>query len=168
MKCALVIAYLANVILSIVGLLVLPEPVASHFGEDGLPNEWMKPTINFWVMFLVYSLIFILFIGIPSLLRKIPKRLLSLPNKDYWLLEENWAEFNMRLRRRFHQYGFATLMFFFCEAAMVLDANLADPIRLQMEPFWVTFSAFMLYTVLWVSQVFRALALPHEAPAAEL
>lgn len=168
MKVALVLAYMANVILGVVGLLILPDQVASRFGAGGVPNDWMSPATNFFIMFGLYTFILALFLGMPWLMWKLPAKLINLPDKDYWLRDENWLSFKVSFSRSCMQYGFAALMFFFCIGVLALDANLSDPLRLGMVPFWVAFWAFMGYTALWVALLMRSLALPHQAAASEL
>ena len=66
----------------------LPERVATHFGVDGQPNDWMSRTDS-------TMLLAGLQIGVPSFLlvmntisSRFPESMLNIPNKDYWLSPE--------------------------------------------------------------------------------
>ena len=79
-----------------------------------------------------------------------------------------FAEFNRQITLRFHQYGLATLVFFLGVGGLLLEANLGEQIQLRMGLFWLCVGAFLIYTVVWVVQLFGTFGLPHEAPASEL
>ena len=152
----------------IICLFLLPERVASHFGARGEPNDWMESSTNFALMFLLSTVIFIMFAAMPRFMKRIPKCLINLPNKEFWLREENLTEFERRVSNRFYQYGSVLLVFFLCLSLLAFFANYANPIRLRADLFWILFTLFIAYTVTWVAQFFRALALPHHTAAPQL
>ncbi|MBI3737107.1 DUF1648 domain-containing protein [Candidatus Sumerlaeota bacterium] len=62
----------------------LPEQFASHFDLQGRPNGW-SGKVQFFALWAIVMLIANLPpLVISPMLRKIPRRLINLPNKDYW------------------------------------------------------------------------------------
>ncbi|NQY33169.1 MAG: hypothetical protein HRT56_08365 [Coraliomargarita sp.] len=168
MQFSLVAVYLANVLLGLLSLSILPERVVSHFSAAGVPKSWTDSSANFVLMLALHSATFLLFFGLPRIVKEIPRDLLSIPNKDYWMRGARFAEFNRQITLRFHQYGLATLVFFLGVGGLLLEANLGEQIQLRMGLFWLFVGAFLIYTVVWVVQLFGTFGLPHEAPASEL
>ena len=90
----------------------------------------------------------------------VPEKWLSLPNKHYWLKQENRAELEVRFGGLMHEFGFSLFLFLFVVGLLTLDANLSDPVRLNEPLFLVFFIAFMLYVPYWLVKVFRRLRIP--------
>ncbi len=89
---------------------LLPERVASHFGPTGQPDAWTTK-----VSFLSFDCIVVgglaaLFSVIGLLMEKIPPALMNLPNRDYWLAEENRKETILFLSSSFFWFASATMM----------------------------------------------------------
>lgn len=71
---------------------LLPEKMATHFGANGQPNGWMSKDefALFYIGFLLaVSGIFLLF---GAFIKKLPGRMLNIPNKSYWLAPERAEE----------------------------------------------------------------------------
>ena len=62
---------------------LLPDVVASHFDKHGLANGLQTKQMTDLFAFLVF--------GIPTIIAVMPRRLINLPNKEYWLSPEQWA-----------------------------------------------------------------------------
>ncbi|MBX3417048.1 MAG: DUF1648 domain-containing protein [Pirellulaceae bacterium] len=86
-------ALLISGILVGLGLLVwywpqLPENIATHFDEHGLPNGLLsKPTAVMLSAGLV-TLLPLFFVGISVVIRWMPTSTINLPNREYWLAPE--------------------------------------------------------------------------------
>lgn len=67
---------------------LLPEKLATHFGDGGVPNGWM-PRDTF-AGFYAGMLLFMtsVFLLARWLVQKLPDRLINIPNKAYWLAPE--------------------------------------------------------------------------------
>ena len=90
---------------------LLPDRVPSHFGTAGLPDSWtMKSTFIGYYLLIVAGLAAI-FSLIGRFMYKIPKALMSLPNREYWLSEE---------RREKTLDLLTTYFFVFASATMIL------------------------------------------------
>jgi len=70
---------------------LLPDVVASHFDKHGLANG-LQTKQTFGEVFLGMTDLFaFLVFGIPTIIAVMPRRLINLPNKEYWLSPEQWA-----------------------------------------------------------------------------
>ncbi len=144
-----ILVFLANVVLTVVSLVVLPPKVAINFGFDGIPGSWASKNVNAVTFFAMKFPLFILFLLVPYLVMKTPPNLVNLPNKDYWLKEENKPKTKAKLSSIMWGFGIAIFAFFFFVELLVFDANIAEPVRLNMKLSWPVFIVFMLYTVYW-------------------
>jgi hypothetical protein len=126
----------------VVSLLVLPPEVAIHFGKGGMPDSWASKEFNA-----------LMFLGIDP-------KWLSLPNKSYWLKEENRAMVQKKLAPLMTEFGIAFFTFLFFVGLLTLEANLADPVRLHESIFFPIFIAFMLYTGYWCVTLVRVFRIP--------
>lgn len=89
-------------LLSLIGAVVhaawwypsLPELVPSHFDANGIPNpNSMMSRSSFVIMFLgLQFFMTFMMAGIAIGLRYLPKELLNIPNKEYWLADERVEE----------------------------------------------------------------------------
>jgi len=162
MRKLLIIIFLANIILIIVSLIILPSEVAIHFGRGGIPNSWASKEFNALVLFAIELPLFVLFFFAPYLTLKIPSKLISLPNKNYWLREENRPKAGEKLSSLISEFGFALFAFMFCIALLTIEANLANPVRLNESIFFPIFIAFMIYTVYWCVKIILSFKAPKE------
>lgn len=63
----------------------LPERVATHFGVDGQPNDWMSRT-SAALMICGFQIGIPLFlIAVTSLASRLPNSMVNIPHRQYWL-----------------------------------------------------------------------------------
>ncbi len=149
MKKILALTFLANVILAVLMLFTLPSRVAIHFVAGGMPDSWTDREAFVLLILAIELPLFILFLLAPSLNLKVSPRWTNIPNKDYWLKEENRPELKKKLAVLMAEFGCAFFLLFFVLEILTLDANLADPVRLKEGYFFPVFIAFMAYAVYW-------------------
>ena len=160
MRTVLIIIFLANVILMVVSLLVLPSEVAVHFGWNGIPDSWASKEFNALMFLGIDLLLFIVIIAAPSLSLGLSPKWFSLPNKNYWLQEENRVVAQKKLAPLMTEFGIALFTFLFFVGLLTLVANLAGPVRLNESIFFPIFIAFMLYTGYWCVKLVRVFRIP--------
>ena len=160
MRKLLILIFLANVILTLVSLLILPPEVAVHFGRNGIPDSWASKEFNALMFLVIDVLLVIVFLAGPSLSLGLSPKWVSLPNKSYWLKEENRDMIQKKLTPLMMEFGSACLTFLLLVKLLTLEANLADPVRLNESIFFPIFIAFMLYTGYWCVALVRAFRIP--------
>ena len=160
MRKLLICFFLANVILTLISLLILPSEVAIHFGRNGIPDSWAPKETNAIIFLVIQLPLFILFYSASILPLKIPSKLLSLPNKNYWLKEENISRIKPQLVSLMLEFGCALFTFLLGTGLLTLEANLSDPVRLNEAIFFPLFIAFMIFTGYWCVKFTMAFKIP--------
>lgn len=89
------IAILLVVVLTAFGLCLhawywtqLPDRIATHFGIDGNPNDWMSKTNATLLLCSLQVGLPLIFLFIGSTLPKLPSSVINIPNREYWLQPE--------------------------------------------------------------------------------
>ena len=162
MRTIFFVVFAANVLLILVSLVILPDRVAIHFGRGGCPDSWASKEINALVFLVLETPMFLLLWFGPSLPLGVPKRFVSLPNKEYWLREENLPAFKQKLEHLMAQFGAAFFLFFFFTGLLTVQANLSVPVRLNEKAFVPVVVMFLGYTVVWTIGLFRSFRVPKE------
>ncbi len=166
MRAGFILVFIANVVLSLVSLILLPSHVAIHFGPGGMANNWAPSYINtlFFIgtnMFLFFSLYVT-----PRLVFMFPAKWINLPNKGYWLRLENKAHTVARFSSLMWKFGIALFLFLFVVELLAIEANLSQLVRLNEKLFFSALILFLLYTVYWCIKLFRSFRLPREMESA--
>ena len=73
----------------------LPETMASHFGAGGRPNDYMSKVPFFWFLAVSAGGSIALVFAAAGMLKRLPTRWISIPNRDYWLATEERRELAM-------------------------------------------------------------------------
>jgi len=162
MRTLFFVVFAANVLLMLVSLVILPDQVAIHFGRGGCPDGWASKEMNAIVFLVLETPMFLLLWFGPSLPLGVTKRFVSLPNKGYWLREENLPAFKGKLKHLMAQFGAAFFLFFFFTGLLTVQANLSEPVRLNEKAFVPIVFMFLGYTVVWTIGLFRSFRVPGE------
>jgi len=156
----LIVVFVANLILMAVSLAVMPDQVAIHFGGGGRPDSWASKEFNAAIFLVLEVPFFLMFYFASSMTLGISKKYLSVPNKDYWLQDENQAAFQKKFGRYMAEFGVAIFIFFFCINVLALLANLSDPVKLDEKVFLIVFVSYILYTLWWLVRLVQGLRIP--------
>jgi len=124
----------------------LPETVASHFNIINEPDAWMSKKTFLFVHVGIIIFMSVLFWGIPHMLPKLPKSIINLPNKDYWMSEKNIEETFAVFKRFFFWFGSLTIVFITVIFQEVYNTNIADNKKLTSNV-WIYLAVFLLATV---------------------
>ena len=160
MRKFLISAFIANLILMLVSLLILPDQVAIHFHGGGVPDAWASKWANAIIFIAIQIPLFLLFISIGRMTLKMPASLVSLPNKGFWLKPENRPELEARFSSLMEEFGVVLFVFLFIVGLLALAANLSNPVRLNEPLFLLFFAGFMFYVPYWLVKLFRRLKVP--------
>jgi uncharacterized membrane protein len=165
MRTIFILSFLANVVLVLLSVIILPERVAVHFGPDGVPDHWAPNLVNAVILLGVNGLLFLLLCFSPKLIFIVPARLITLPGKRYWLAPENRDRTRAILATQMHRFGAALFLFLFVVGLLTLKANLSDPVRLDLGVFLFFLVVFLAYTVWWCIDFCRSFRVPREERA---
>ena len=160
MKIAFIIAFAFNVILALAALAVLPDQVAMNFGASGVPNSWVAKETYALIMLATSIPVFLLLFYCPRLMMKCPPSSMNIPNKDYWLSEENKPALKKKCENFMNQFGAAFFVFMFVVGLLVVHANISKPVRLNEGAFFTGLAAFLIYTVIWIVGIYRSFRIP--------
>lgn len=77
----------------------LPETIATHFSMDGKADDFSGKTTFFPLWFVLVAVINIWVPLMPTMIRKLPASLISIPNRDFWLADQSRKElFILKMR----------------------------------------------------------------------
>ena len=159
-RATFILCYVANVILALVSLAILPERVAIHFGWGGIPDNWGPNTVNTLFLIGLQTVLFLALYFSPRMAVIIPAKFVNLPHKEFWLAPENRDRFQAKFSAFVHRFGAALFAFLFAVGLLSIQANLSQPVRLQERPLFVLLALFLAYTLAWVIVFFRGFRLP--------
>jgi uncharacterized membrane protein len=133
---------------------MLPAKVASEFDLSGEPKSWMaKGTfVIFNVTLLLVLPIFLIALG--WLCTKLPRWMIDLPHKDYWLAPERRAETNASVFLFMLWLANGIELFLTLLMGTVYRANLGHPEIMRRTPFYLL-GFFIAFMVVWIICFYR-------------
>jgi uncharacterized membrane protein len=138
----------------------LPEVVASHFNANGAPNGWMPRDSYVWTMVGVVTFTTALLAGMFALIRYLPKGMVNLPNRDYWLAPERRAETSRTLGSYgLVMAGLVSLNFMGLQL-LVVKANESQPVELSSGVWWIL-AGFLAITGTMTVAIYRRFSRVH-------
>jgi uncharacterized membrane protein len=133
----------------------LPETLATHFSAHGEPNGWMSRSDNQMFM-LIFGLCFpLLIVLLCNATRFLPRGLVNIPHRDYWLAPERRRETSNYLI--LHSLWLACLAVCFVIGLQfsIVHANNQEPPHLSMPMILAVVVPFLAGTVIWVVILMR-------------
>lgn len=116
----------------------LPERVAAHFDGAGRANGWTSRNTQTGLHIATLLFMTALFQGLAQLQRRLPKELVNLPHRDFWLAPERAAATHAWVSEAVLAMGCAVMLFFIALFHLIYRANLVDPPRLTNAVWWLT------------------------------
>ena len=129
----------------------MPENVAIHFNANGQVNGWMQKNMNLIISCLITVVITSTFIGLPSLLKRISGDSINIPNKEYWLSENNKERFIKILSKYLYSIGLATNLFiiFIFDQLYRFNIHVIDKVSLiAVVPFLIIIFGFTIHLLM--------------------
>ena len=163
-KNLLKLIFAANIIFTIASLPFLPSKVAIHFCRGGYADAWGSATTNALIFTMLDIFLFLLFIYSPKLILKSPQKLLSLPNKDFWLKPENQSELKSKMTILMSEFGITFFIFFLIIKLLTFEANRIEPVRLNERLFLTALILFIAYSIYWSIKLIRSFRIPTNNP----
>jgi uncharacterized membrane protein len=154
------LTFVANVVVTLISLAVLPARVAIHFGADGMANGWAPNYVSALLMTGTHVLLFCsLYFG-HRLALLFPPKWINLPNKEYWLNPVNMPQTMEKIQGFMWRFGVAVFLLLFIMSLLSLQANMSKIVRLNQQVFLPVMGAFLVYTIWWTIVFFRAFRIP--------
>lgn len=137
----------------------LPERMASHYGASGQPDGFMPRDSFFIFYFGLFSVVIALFLAMPGVISKIPRELVNIPHREYWLTDERWPEAMERMGRWMAWFGVAMALLAATTLHLVLRSNvLRQPLDNGAMLFVI--GGFFAFTMYWLVALYRAFRPP--------
>ncbi len=152
--------FLLIVLLNLFSWFILPDNVAIHFSGSGAPDSWMSKGAHILIFTVLMAVLYASFALAPRLLDGVPAKYISLPNADFWLLDENRPEAVRRMAGLMYSFGIATGLLMLGVLILIVAANLSDTVMLNGGIFLVIFILYIAYTIWWLVRVFTAFRVP--------
>jgi uncharacterized membrane protein len=152
MQILFIATFLANIVFAFGALPWQPNPMAIHFNLTGQADGFASPMYNAILMSSLTSILTAGMLGMSVFTRK--PTWINIPNRDYWLNEENRPATIRRLRREFDSLGFCTMAMFLFIQYEVFSANQMVPPALKSVQVWIGVGTF-LSLMLWETVRFR-------------
>jgi len=162
MRVAFIVSFVANVILALVSIVVLPARVAIHFGSGGIPNNWAPNYVNSLIFLGMDIILFVCLYFSPHLTFIFPPKSINLPNKQFWLAPENRHRTVAKISALIYQFGVAIFLFLFVIGLLTIQANLTKPVRLKEHYFFLFLIPFLAYSIAWCIVFFKSFRIPNE------
>jgi uncharacterized membrane protein len=156
MRKAFLTIFILTILFNILSYIMLPDEVAIHFGRGGRGDSWAPKEFNCLLFLGIDVLLFLLFWYSPALIMKTPAKWVNLPNRSYWLAEENKPLTRQKMESLMSEFGIAFFIFFFFISILTLDANLSNPVKLNESLFLTGLIIFLVYTVYWCIKLYRS------------
>ncbi|MFM7056265.1 MAG: DUF1648 domain-containing protein [Planctomycetota bacterium] len=133
---------------------LLPERVATHFGADGVPNDWMNRTPATLVLG-GFQLVFpLVLLSVVRLLKWIPNGLINIPHREYWLATERREASLAWLEGPMSSIAGLTAVLMVTTSHLTFRANMQSG-RLEEIPFFVCLILYLAATFRLVFRILR-------------
>ncbi len=128
----------------------LPATVATHFNGSGQANGWVSRGAHTALHLLTVLFIAALIQGIVTLAPRLPKELINIPHRDYWLAPERAAQVHAWIGGWVLFMGCALMGFFIGLFDLVYRANFMTPSRLD-RGVWIYAAGLLVATATMVT-----------------
>lgn len=101
----------------------LPDVVATHFGADGKPNDWMTRLNATLVVGGIQVLVPVSLVAVSWLAMRLPESMLNIPNREYWLQPDKKQATLAHMQLMLSWIAVATISFMAAMSHLVYLAN---------------------------------------------
>jgi uncharacterized membrane protein len=143
----------------------LPDTLASNFDGSGVPGGWTTKPSFLLVHLGMVAVLFLMFECSARFLRRIPPALMNVPHRDHGLSPEFREQTHDWIERRLIVMGIATLVFMIVVFGLAMHANLVEPVRLPMAPFWTALAVYFAFSAGWTIGFFVRFRAPRVSRA---
>jgi uncharacterized membrane protein len=145
----LVLLYLLFLVCVILSTPLLPEQAATSFDLHGLPDQWMSRHSYLFAFAGIGSVALLVMIAIGFLSHILPKWIISIPNRDYWLAPKHRAGTTRYLVRMMLWFDCLFVVFITGVHFSIIQANKQDPVQLPKATFLGLLGFFIIGVGYW-------------------
>ncbi|MGD2074245.1 MAG: DUF1648 domain-containing protein [Gammaproteobacteria bacterium] len=152
-------AFVANLVLLLISLRILPEVVAVHFSGAGWPDAWTSKGFNALLVLLIETALLVMVLSVPRLSLGLGAKWAGQGRSGCCANREACVELKKRFARLMHEFGLVLFVLLFFVGLLTLAANLSDPVRLNEPLLLAGLAVYLLYVCYWVVKLVRHLRL---------
>ena len=136
----------------------LPNVVASHFNARGAANGWQTKQAFFQVLVGMSALAALLGFAIPQIIVRVPTQFINLPNKDYWLAQDQREETLEWLKAYFGWLACGIYVVMIVAFDYAAQSNLHPNQPPNVGRLIYTLVGFSTFVIVWLVSMFRRFA----------
>jgi len=121
----------------------LPEVIVSHYNFKNEPDAWMNKQSAIIIQSVTIVFLTVMFSCFIYFVPKLPKSWINLPNKDYWLNENNRKETFLVFRRFMFWLGSITIGFLSFIIQEVYNTNITGKNKLTFS-IWIYLATMLV------------------------
>jgi hypothetical protein len=127
-----------------------PERVPVHYAVDGTPDRWGSPVAPLIAYLCLIGLGSAFFLALPAIIRRAPKGMINLPNREYWLSPEHRDAAAVKAARWAYTLGTAANLLMILAQLLLSPRENGFAIRPQaLSLVLVGFVLFTLGSCIW-------------------
>ncbi len=149
----IIAALILTAILAIVFSPQLPNRIASHFGIDGKPNGFMGKDAFLITMVALQFGLAIFLTGMGWIAAKLPKSMINIPHREYWLHADRATETLSWLQGVMNWITACTTTFMALIFYLVIQANLQAEVKLPTLGFTLLMVAYLIAILILVVRI---------------
>ena len=127
----------------------LSNNIAVHFNAGGQADGWVSKKSFLMTQEILTLSIAVLFGTLAFLVSLLPESIINMPNKDYWLNDENISETYKLLQKSFLWFGSITIAFIALVFQETIAANLSGSNKLN-GMFWIYLVVYFLLVTIYL------------------
>lgn len=104
----------------------LPERIATHFGADGQPNDWMSKAAGTLLICAFQIGIPLLLFSISSIVSVLPASMINIPHREYWLHPDRRTQSLEWMHRMMSWIAVLSMLFMSAISHLTFEANMAE------------------------------------------
>lgn len=130
----------------------LPNKIPTHFDGQGSADSWSSPTDFARLYWEVILGLFFFFAGLAVALQYIPRRLINLPRRNYWLDERRGHKTRLELGENLLSFCSVTLIFFLVIFHLLVRTAIQGSGRLTGEFNWIL-GGYLAFVGIWTGRI---------------